>query len=86
MNIRVPSARHQLLTRSVWTVQRMSALAVKWVPYNKQHVSNYLRVHYSPASDLMVLQVNTAENTFVQVTQTQFNIDMLRLCLASWRQ
>ena len=25
----------------------------------------------------MVLQVNTKENTFVQVTQTQFNIDML---------
>jgi hypothetical protein len=41
------------------------------------YVSNYLRVHFSPASDLMVLQVNTAENTFVQVTQTQFNIGML---------
>ncbi len=34
-------------------------------------------MHYDPAGDLMVLQVNTSENTFTQVTQTQFNIDML---------
>ena len=54
-----------------------AATAVKWIPYNKLHTSNYSRVHYNPASDLMVLQVNTEENTFVQVTQTQFNIDML---------
>jgi hypothetical protein len=32
---------------------------------------------YDPASDLMVLKVNTSENTFVQVTQNKFNIDKL---------
>ncbi len=34
-------------------------------------------MHYDLASDLMVLRVNKSENTLVQVTQTQFNIDML---------
>ena len=38
---------------------------VKWVPYNKLHVSNYEKVHYDTVSDVMVLQVNTCENTFV---------------------
>ncbi len=42
---------------------------VKWEPYNKLHVSNYKKVHYDVVSDVMVLQVNTRENTFVRVTQ-----------------
>jgi hypothetical protein len=54
-----------------------AASLVKWVPYNKLHVSKYSRVHYDKTSDLMVLQVNRSENTFVQVAETQFNIDML---------
>jgi hypothetical protein len=62
---------------SATDVLYQAATSVKWVPYNKLHVSKYSRVHYDPASDLMVLQVNKLENTFVQVTQTQFNIDML---------
>jgi hypothetical protein len=38
---------------------------VKWQPYNKLHVSNYKKVHYDVVRDLMVLQVNTSEDTFV---------------------
>ena len=34
---------------------------VKWIPYNPLHISNYTRVHFDPASDLMVMRVNTAE-------------------------
>jgi hypothetical protein len=33
--------------------------------------------------DVMVLQVNTSENTFVQVTQKQFNTDLLDLSLST---
>ncbi len=52
---------------------------VKWEPYNKLHVSNYKNVHYNEVGDVMVLQVNTRENTFVPVTQKKFNTDMLDL-------
>jgi hypothetical protein len=48
-------------------------------PYNKLHISNYKKVHYNLVSDVMVLQVNTRENTFVRVTQKQFNTDLLNL-------
>ncbi len=37
----------------------------KWKPYNKLHISNYKKVHYDVVRDVMVLQVNTHENTFV---------------------
>jgi hypothetical protein len=37
---------------------------VKWEPYNKLHVSNYKNVHYDVVSNVMVMQVNTCENTF----------------------
>ena len=45
----------------------------------KLHISNYKKVHYDVVSDVMVLQVNTRENTFVRVTQKQFNTDLLNL-------
>ena len=32
---------------------------VKWIPYNKLHISNYTRVHFDPASDVMVMRINT---------------------------
>ncbi len=38
---------------------------VKWEPYNKLHVSNYKKVHYDVVSDVIVLQFNPCENTFV---------------------
>ena len=52
---------------------------VKWGPYNKLHISNYKKVHYDVVSDVMVLQVNTRENTFVRVTHKQYNTDLLEL-------
>jgi hypothetical protein len=42
---------------------------VKW----ELHASNFKRVHYDVVSDVMVLQVNTQENTFVRVTQKGFH-------------
>jgi hypothetical protein len=42
---------------------------VKWEHYNKLQISNYKKVHYDLVSDVMVLQANTFENTFVRVTQ-----------------
>jgi hypothetical protein len=38
---------------------------VKWEPHNKLHVSSYKKIRYDVVSDVMVLQVNTCENTFV---------------------
>ncbi len=48
-------------------VMYQAAAAVKWIPYNKLHTSNSSRVPYDLVSDLMVLKVNTTENTFVQM-------------------
>ncbi len=42
-------------------------------------ISNYKKVHYDAVSDVIVMQVNTRENTFVRVTQKPFNMDMLEL-------
>ena len=52
---------------------------VKWELYNKLHISNYKKVRYDVVSDVMVLQVNTRENTFVRVTQKQYTTDLLEL-------
>jgi hypothetical protein len=38
---------------------------IKWSTYNRLHVSNYTKVHYDPASDIMVMQVNSAPKTYV---------------------
>jgi hypothetical protein len=35
------------------------------------HVSNYTKVHYDTASDIMVMWVNSAPNTYVRVTAVQ---------------
>jgi hypothetical protein len=39
--------------------------SVKWIPYNRLHVSNYIthKVHYDPPSDIMVLRVNTSHRS-----------------------
>ncbi len=36
---------------------------VKWVTYNRLHISNYTRVHYDSTSDVMVMQIKTDVNT-----------------------
>ena len=52
---------------------------VKWIPYNPLHISNYTRVHFDPASDLMVMRVNTETNSFTRVTQLKWIQDKLAL-------
>jgi hypothetical protein len=41
--------------------------------------ANYKEIHYDVVRDVMVLQVNTREITFVRVTQKQFKPDPLDL-------
>ncbi len=43
------------------------------------HASNYTRAHYDTVSYVMVMRVNSSPNTYVLVTQKQYNIDMLDL-------
>ncbi len=50
---------------------------VKWIPYNLLYISNYTRVHFDPASDLMVMRVNTETNSFTRVTQNKWIQDKL---------
>jgi hypothetical protein len=52
---------------------------VKWAPNNRLHTSNYTRVHYDTVSDVMFMRVYSSPNTFIRVTQKQYNMDMLDL-------
>jgi hypothetical protein len=52
---------------------------VTWIPYNPLHISNYTRVHFDPASDLMVMRVNTETNSFTRVNQLKWLQDKLAL-------
>jgi hypothetical protein len=52
---------------------------IKWAPYNSLHTSNYTRVHYDTVSDVMAVRVNSSPNTNVQVTQKQYNMDLMDL-------
>ena len=45
---------------------------VKWIKYNPLHISNYTRVHFDVASNMMVMRVNTEVNTFTRITQIQW--------------
>ena len=40
---------------------------VPWIPYNKLHVADYTRVHYDSTSDVMVMRVESKDNTFTGV-------------------
>jgi hypothetical protein len=39
---------------------------IKWTTYNRLHVSNHTKVHYDLASDILVMQVNSAPKTYVR--------------------
>ncbi len=56
---------------------------IKWTTYNRSHVSNYTKVHYDTVSDIMVMLVNSAPNTYVRVTHKQYTMDMLDLLKAA---
>ena len=51
----------------------------KWIPYNLLQISNYTRVHFDPASDMMVMRVNTETNSFTRVTQLTWLRDKIAL-------
>ena len=55
---------------------------VKWITYNPLHISNYTRVHFDPASDMMVMRVNTETNSFTRVTQLKWLRDKMALSKA----
>ena len=59
---------------------------VKWIPYNKLHVSNYTGVHYDSTSDVMVMRVNTENNSYTRVTQKQWLMDKLDLTKAIFEE
>ena len=63
-----------------------SPLDVKWIPYNKLHISNYTRVHYDSTSDVMVMRVNTENNSYTRVTQKQWLMDKLDLTKAVFEE
>ena len=52
---------------------------VNWIPYNKLHVADYKRVHYDSTSDIMVMRVQSKDNTFTRVTQLKWCMDKLDL-------
>ena len=52
---------------------------VKWIPFNPLHISNYSRVDFDPASDMMVMRVNTETNSFTRVTQLKWLRDKIAL-------
>ncbi len=52
---------------------------IKWTTYNRLHVSNYTKIHYDTVSDIMVMRVNSAPETYVRVTQKQYDMEMLDL-------
>jgi hypothetical protein len=57
---------------------------VKWIPYNKLHEANYTRVQYDhwQTSDIMIMRVNTIQNTYTWVTQLKWFQDKLALSKA----
>ena len=55
---------------------------VAWIPYNKLHIAEYTRVHYDPTSDVMVMRVQSKDNTFTRVTQLKWCMDKLDLAKA----
>ena len=54
---------------------------VKCIPYNLQHISNYTRVQFDPASDMMLMRVNASAetNSFTRVTQLKWLRDKIAL-------
>ena len=56
-----------------------SVVTVKWVVYNKLHVENYSKVHHDKVSDVIVLRVDSQENTFTLVLMHEWVLDKLEL-------
>ena len=52
---------------------------VTWIPYNPLRISNYAKVPFDLASDMMVMRVNTETNSFTRVTQLKWLRDKIAL-------
>jgi hypothetical protein len=50
---------------------------IKWIPYHPMHISNYTRVHFDVASNIMVMHFYTEVKMFTIVTQIQWLKDLL---------
>jgi hypothetical protein len=47
--------------------------------YNKLHIGNYSKVHHDNVSDVIVLQINSQENTLTRVLMHKWVLDQLEL-------
>ncbi len=69
----------QFLSDNSTDILFKSASDAKWVVYNKLHVANYSKVHHNKVSDVIVLQVNSQENTFTRVLMHKWVLDKMEL-------
>jgi hypothetical protein len=69
----------QVLSDNSTYILFKSALDVKWVVNNKLHVGNYSKVHHDKVSDVIVLRVDSQENTFTLVLMHKWVLDKLEL-------
>ncbi len=45
---------------------------VIWVPYNKLHVNNYHKVHHDKMSNVVVLKMESQENTYTRAIWSKY--------------
>ena len=74
-----PSGRGRWWSNICQTIQLIflfqQAFDLKWVPYNKLHVSNYRKVHHDKMSDAVVLKVESQKNTYIRAIWSKFLAD-----------
>ncbi len=69
----------QVLSDNSTDILFKSASDVKWFVYNKLHVGNYSKVHHDKVSDVIILRVNSQENTFTRVLMNKWVLDSDKL-------
>ncbi len=69
----------QFLSDNATDILFKSASGVKWVVYNELHVGNYSEGHHDKVSDVIVLRVNSQENTFTRVLMHKWVLDQMEL-------
>ena len=69
----------QYLSDNSTDILFQSAANVTWVPYNKFHVGDYEKAHHDKISDVVVLLLNSKENTFTLAIMHKWTMDRLEL-------
>jgi hypothetical protein len=69
----------QYLSDNSTDILFQSAADVTWVPYNKFHVGDYAKAHHDKVSDVVVLKVNSKENTYTRAIMYKWTMDRLEL-------